>query len=397
MIRAVLFAMGLVTGPFHVGIDFESPPHSVQISLDGEPVADISRPPWQAWIELGDELAPRRLEVVSFDRDGRELDRETRWLNSPEPRLRRDATPVAVLLDRPKETPDEIASWFEVDGSRAEVLDVENPGAELWIVRDPRLMAELETAAARVLADALELPGVTALLDGDTLRSGRERTLEHLESNTSAAFIMNRHRFPTAWRQWRDLLPLEQDTEIYFVSPWGAPVSQVETPRQIFTTTSPVDARANGVLLHLFTTRPLGRWYRLVDAVALAGLEAATGDRRRAVLVLTSDTGKSDLSLHDAPTVRRFLGKLGVPLRVWSFEYGVEASAKPWGPAARPIQAPLTGAAEPLSAAHQDLVATLDRQRIVWIAGRHLLDDVRLSDAARGLRLAHDADPDVAP
>ena len=394
MIRALLLATGLLTGPIQVAVDVDipvgGPPQSIEIYLDSERVAELVEPPWSTWIDLGDELTPRRLEAVSRDASGAVLDRETRWLNLPDFPMGKDATPVVVLLDQPEQEPEGLKDAFRVGGRPATVLSVENPEAELWIVRDPRLMGELEAAASLVIADTIQYPSAAVLIDGEMLRAGPEVALEPLHDSSQFVQAAAAHRFATAWRTWREYLPVDEDTTVRMVSPWGAPVSQVETPRDIFTTTHPMDARKVGVLQNLFETRPLGRWYRMVDAIGIAGLEAASGHGRRAVLVLTSDRGEADLSLYGVEAIRGFLGELGVPLHVWSFEYHATGSDRTWGPGTIQIQAPLEKSARPLVAAHRTLLRSLRSQRVVWIAGRHLPHQIELAPSAHGMQLVRD-------
>ena len=396
MIRALLVATGLLTGPVQVGIVVDSPPHAVEIYLDGKQVAELSDAPWTTWVELGDELAPRRLEAVSRDASGAVVDRRSRWLNLPAFPPGDNATPIVVLLDDPKREPEGLTNAFRIDGEPAAVLSIENPDAELWIVRDPRLMDELETAASLVVAEIIRYGGASVLLDGETLRAGLDAALERLQDSPEFVKAAAAHRFAVAWNAWQTYLPVDEDTTVRMVSPWGAPVSQVETPRDIFTTTQPLDARKVGVLQNLFETRPLGRWYRMADAIGISGVEAASNHGRRAVLVLTSDTGESDLSLYDFKTIRRYLGDLGVPVHVWSFEYESGGSDSYWGPGTSRIQAPLTKTARPLWAAHQALLRTLRRQRIVWIAGHHDPARVELAPAAQGFHLVRDFDAEDA-
>ena len=148
MIQTVLLAAGLLTGSIHVQVQFASLPASIEILLDGQEVAQLTSSPWESWVELGDELKPRKLEVISRDSAGGELDRQVRWLNLSTPTRgnQEDETPVTVVLDHPDQVPPGIGSWFEVDGRDVEVVAVENPGAELWIVRDPRVQRQLEQA-----------------------------------------------------------------------------------------------------------------------------------------------------------------------------------------------------------------------------------------------------------
>ena len=69
---------------------------------------------------------------------------------------------------------------------------------------------------------------------------------------------------------------------------------------------------------------------RVNDAVAVAGLQAANGNRRRAVVLVLAAPWE-DASRWDAPTVNRFLGSLNVPLYVWNLGED-DGIAAPLGP-----------------------------------------------------------------
>lgn len=397
MIEAVLFTLGLVTGPFHVVVALdpsaEAAAHTIEFVLDGEVMAEVTEPPWEARFDLGDELVPHDLVVISRDASGAELDRRVHRLNSGDaPGVEApDATPIAVLLDHRRRVPDGLPDWFEVDGQRAEVVDVTYPETEIWIVRDPKAQLELDRAARLGFAGAMGYGEVPA----DVLRAGRDATFDYLSQD--ANFILrDKHRFQQAWDSWRQLFGFEEGTEIRFVSPWGAPVSKIERPRQIFSATRTVELYETGLLFETYATRPLSSWFRLADAVGIAGLQAA-GDHRRAVVMLTADLEFKDDSLFEPSQIRRLLADLGVPLFVWYIGHDEMDAVSEWGPSR--LAAPSIGSAgavvgEPgggylrhFMSEYQELKRTLARQRIVWLRGRHLPHEVSLNPEAEGVRL----------
>ena len=398
MIEAVLFALGLVTGPFHVVVQFESPSAGIEILLDGEVVAEVAEPPWEASFDLGDELTPHELVVVSRDAAGGELDRVTRWLNVGTNGLdvEHRATPVVVLLDDRRTVPEGLEGWFVVDGQAAEVVDLTYPDAEIWVVRDPKAQLELDRASRLAFAGAMGFGEIPTHI----LRSGPDATFEYLSQD--AHFILHgQHRFHWAWDNWHQLFTFEEGTEFRLVSPWGAPVSQIEKPRLIFGATRPVEMHSSGLLHHAYVTRPLTSWFRLADATGIAGLQAAR-DRRRAVVVLTADPNFPDDSLYGPSQIRSLLAELGVPLFVWYIGHGDPNAVSDWGPAR--FAAPSIGDAgsmegEPggghlraLEFEFTQVARTLDRQRIVWIRGRHLPTEISLRPAAEGVRLVSSVD-----
>jgi hypothetical protein len=98
---------------------------------------------------------------------------------------------------------------------------------------------------------------------------------------------------------------------------------------------------------------------RFADAVAVAGIRAATGAQRRAVVLLLST--KPDTSIHDAKVVQHYLAALGVPFFVWSPTAEPPESAAAWGNVVDVSSTPK------LAAALQHIRRTLAEQRIAWV------------------------------
>jgi hypothetical protein len=113
---------------------------------------------------------------------------------------------------------------------------------------------------------------------------------------------------------------------------------------------------------------------RVNDAVAVAGLQAANGNRRRAVVLVLAEPWE-DASRWDAPTVERFLDSLNVPLYVWELGEG-ERGAVPWS------RSEAIGNYRELARAERELEKDLEQQRIVWLEGTHLPNSIRISDTA---------------
>lgn len=103
---------------------------------------------------------------------------------------------------------------------------------------------------------------------------------------------------------------------------------------------------------------------RTADAVAVAGLLAASADRPRAVVLVTA-AGEDGSALRPE-VVRRYLDDLHVPLRVWvPGGEGATAVAADWGAA---TALPTWGDLEFQVSLLRDLLAA---QRVVWLAGEH--------------------------
>ncbi len=116
---------------------------------------------------------------------------------------------------------------------------------------------------------------------------------------------------------------------------------------------------------------------QLADAVAIAGVEAATGDRRRAVLLIRSGATE-DTSRFSPAEVRGYLRRLGVPLYVWSI--AAESESLPWG------KENDVSTYKRMNQALDDLRKTLKKQVVVWVEGAHLSHQVELTAKAKELR-----------
>ncbi len=117
---------------------------------------------------------------------------------------------------------------------------------------------------------------------------------------------------------------------------------------------------------------------QLADAVAIAGVVAATGDRRRAVLLIRSGAAE-DSSRFSPRIVRSYLQRLGVPLVVWSIAAGDGASPA-WG------EERDVSTYGRMSQALGELRKLLESQVVVWIEGSHLGHQIELTEKAVGLR-----------
>lgn len=105
---------------------------------------------------------------------------------------------------------------------------------------------------------------------------------------------------------------------------------------------------------------------RFSDAVAVAGLQAATSRRPRAVVLITGSRHSDDSRLTPAQA-REYLASIGVPLFVWCISDFEPAG---WEEVRR------IDTSERFRDAVNDLLEEIQRQRIVWIEGDHMLHEV---------------------
>lgn len=425
MIEFVSLLLGLVSGPQVVEVRTAQPVARVEILLDGELAAQAESPPWRFAVDLGDELAPHELAAVARNGAGGELGRAVQRVNLP----RGSAEARWVMENGPDGTP-AFASlvWEHMWGAVPSTVDVRFDGVRLDEV-DPRrfalppyepsevhlLTAELsfpqggraraeavfggrygervesELTALPVVSEGRGPPGrsqvtgrfrsrdrqlrVVAVDHGGpdvvvvrdaTAQRVLARRISQVERSQARLF----HRAP------RDLLPLGDGARVRFVWPSLPAVAdelgrRVEPGQFAAPLRFEFEAERRGLPWLLSHTSPPPVPQRVADAVALAGVLAAGGNRPRAVLLVV-DPATVDRSRYAPAQVRRFLRRLRVPLLVWSVT-GEPVPA--WGAAT-----PVTQWAGIRTAARA-LRRTLDRQAVVWLEGSHLPQQVELTPA----------------
>ncbi len=180
------------------------------------------------------------------------------------------------------------------------------------------------------------------------------------------------------------------------------PVAQPDAPYRIFPISEPFTLEHGGIfdlLTRVNLPADAVASQRLADAVAVAGLHTYAGHRRR-IVVLVLGENPVDASRFRLPAVRRYLSRLRVPLRVWSVREPASDVYRP-GRAQPSEGKPRLAAAElgevveissikQLKAALGDLRQELDAQRIVWVEGHHLPQQIEIASTAAGVRWAGD-------
>ncbi|HEU5251548.1 MAG TPA: hypothetical protein VFW15_16305 [Thermoanaerobaculia bacterium] len=422
--------LGLVMSVQTLGVNVDGPVGAVEYVLDGKPIGRSSSRPWSARIDLGSDLSPHELVARALDREGREIARTRQWLNLPRPRaetaivLERDArgraiaarlstqslfgsrpNSVSVTLDGRPITPGE--------GGRIVLPDYE-PG------RTHLLSAELEFAeGARSRADVVlggdtgeeakseltalpvkvrnrgDLPNLREL-QSCLQENGRPLTVVAVEDGPAQVIVVrdrgNREIREVLGGGARFFLPGESERffgdirldgkdRLRFVWPVAQRFADPVLASDLFGSTT--DYTMSSGSFHWLLTRaymPHGAEsaQRYTDAAAVAGLEAfASSTRRAVVVVLGSGADSSRLSPEQ---VRSYLERLRVPLFVWSL---VETSARPefakWGPVVE------IDSAQQLRKAVRDLKRNLESQYILWIDGKHLPQEISLTEKAAAL------------
>ena len=399
MIKILTLFLGLSTGVLPVDLDVPTSVSSVEVILDGVSVQVVDGPPWSFDLDLGDQLLPHHLTVVGRDAQGDELGRDHRLINldayGHEPvsdlcEAPCEVTSVAVEIDGGPPAVEAMDGWFLARGEPVRVLALHRGPAEVVVVRDPAAQEWLVRMAEIFLKVEAAVP-VPSEWSGAVIALDREAFRERV--NASVKDPQSRHRLVMAWEAWQRFLRLDDETEVRFVSPVAAPASTVEKRRQIFNITSSLDAEESGMLFHLARIRPLEFDLRISDAAALAGLEAHGSRARRAVLLLLTDVSPGR-TRYQPRHVRQYLEALGVPLFVWSFEQPLPE----WG-STQIIDYRNQKTISPaesrdiirrLGDGFEQIRDSLEGQRVVWLEGAHLPQDIKLSPRADGIRLAGD-------
>jgi hypothetical protein len=169
-------------------------------------------------------------------------------------------------------------------------------------------------------------------------------------------------------------------------------ITTTPVPTHLFDGSQAFGWRDGGLLwiLTQISGRPGEGPPRYADAVAVAGLQAAAGNRRRAVVYAVG--AGADASLYEPAVVRRYLDTMRVPLHVWSLVGADHAAVTPWQDAVEVSD--LSGLRRAVAALRRDL----DTQKIVWIEGSWTPAEVRLTAAAPpGLTLVGAAAAPPAP
>ena len=424
MISFASLFVGLVFGIVNVQLVASAGVHRVDLFLDGHRVAELSAP-FAVPIDLGCDPAPHELVAVAYDAQGRPLDRVLQWVNRPRSAAeasfvvepgRGDRGRIAQLTWRSLtgEVPSSISVTFDgqavpvADPSRIEVpshdpRQVHTLRAELDFGGDVRATAEaifggprrieaftemtafaVELEEGRVLPPPEQLAGwfekdgapleVAAVEEGpvDVVIVFEGSALERFQRTYRSSVVPNPSGLPEEF-SYRFLFPVGRMT---------AQPTMVTNVYPISRRLGRVDGATSWIAGRLIDGPAWTRkGQRLADAVAVAALAAAEQERRRAVVLILGPEAE-DGSLLSATEALGFLGKLRVPLHVWSIGMKLSPEAARWGGGRK-----ITNTRQ-LDTAVAELSKLLDRQRIVWVEGTHLPQAVTLAASAAGIRLA---------
>jgi hypothetical protein len=418
MIEFATFFLGLVLGIHRVEVVAAPQVARVDFVLDGKSAAEVRQAPWRTSVDLGPTLAPHELVAIAFDEKGREIGRVRQWLN-----LARPPAEAAIVLmggvngkGRRAHVSWEAAAraaprdWtVTLDGR---VLAVPDPKAfdlppcaadqvhvlrvELDFDQGVSTVAEVVfgagnrdatgselTAALVRLEPGKRMPPVVAL-DG-VFSDGAERlhVVAVEEGPADVLFVVDGSaRFDLDHLQTGGLLnrrgrfALRKQDRLRIVWPDPEERQRPGGPTyQVFPMSGDLTPASGGVLWQLTAVRraPAVARQRLAEAVGVAAVSATARNLRRAV-VLILGSEPDDQSDFEADEARRFLERLGVPLLVWSVApAGTGLRVESWGEIVDVSTLARFGKAV------EQLGSLLERERIVWVEGRHLPQNISVA------------------
>jgi len=435
--------LGLVVGVVPVTVLVEKPVAAIRVELDGRTVGRLAEAPWTLSLDFGAEPLPHELVARALDSEGREIGLARQFVNLPRP-----PAEVEVVLERDDKgravaarfsgqsliasRPARVTATFdgsplaareenrvvlpEYDPEGRHILSVEleySPAVRsrtdvVFGAASASVVSSELTAVAVRLAASAKTPEA-ADLAGAILRGGRPLPVAAVEQGPAIVCVVRGPSVATALKVLgtggrttllrqpdgrrlpqfdRDAtrydMALEKDDRVRFI--WPMPRTLENSPgAQLFDRSRDFPGADGGIgwlLTRVEHPDQRPSTVRLADAAAVAGLEATAAGLRRAVVLVLGDE-KSDGSRNSPAAVRRYLEAIHVPLYVWTLKSpAAQPLAKAWGNVEEVSSAPR------LEQALAGLKADLASQRILWVQGRYLPQEITLSDKAAGLELA---------
>lgn len=400
---------------------------AVAFELDGREVARLAKSPWAGSVDFGTEYAPHELVARAFDAKGRELTLARQWINLP-----RAAAEIEILLERDKRGRATAArlTWASRAGSVPTGTTLTFDGRELVLDGDHRAtLPAYDPSLAHVLTAQADFPrGLHGRADrviggGRTEEAGSELTAIPIRVESgkppSVESLQGRFRkngevlqvvaverapalvlvvrnldehsealrhFPGAYHSgWERTTDLERGDRLRVVWPVASETADGDAVNVVFDASrdfTGMQANFGFALVRVEYVGPSPAPRRFADAVAVAGVSAAANGSRRAVVLALGELDR-DQSVRDAGSVRRYLERIHVPLYVWSLAgQTTEAPAAAWG------QYEDVSTAKGFRRAAGRVLDDLKKQSVVWLEGRHLPQDIVLTESGDGISIA---------
>ncbi len=421
----VTIFLGLVVGPTTVELQPPAATALVRLFLDHQPVAELKGSPWQADVDFGEGLSPHLLVAQAMDRAGTVTAESEQWINLP-------SGPAKAGIELVKADSDQAAlrlRWAHVLGHQPRELrltvggvgvEIEDPAwvalptgdQEIELVRLEVEFPDFSVATADVvlrggelIREDVELTAIPIRHDsadrvGASFRGvsvdGRSPRLLAVERGPAQIIMVvdpavigefgERLDVATLKRRERragrgaafaeEISVLEDQDWVRFVWPMASDGHPNAQSTQLFDYSRDLTRRDGSLVEILRRTSPPHAIHpsdvRLADAVAVAGLLAASRSRRRGVVLVTEVQSPGDLT---APTgdrftaaeARSFLAELRVPLLVWAV--GEDGPSR-WGEVQH-LWSPRS-----VERAISRLRTIVDDQRVAWISGLHLPQEI---------------------
>ncbi|MCP4662317.1 MAG: hypothetical protein GY856_43520 [bacterium] len=437
MIEFVTLFLGLVHGLQSVEVSVGPNVASVEIQLDGQTLGTLRGEPWILKCDFGEELAPHELVAIARDDKDQEVERARQLINLPRARAEarfaleggKDRGPPSARLiyqaldfDRPEEVN------ISFDGRELEWTDLEHielprhdPESIHFLYADVLFSNNVATHAELAFGGffgdevASELTAVMAVpergrvpkpekMEGWFLSHDRPLRVVAVEQEPPIDLLIIREQSKATKRGLENLIRargrmryLERREEEYvrftrrdrarFVFTSAQRRDKTDADVDILPVSLDMSPYSDSSLFHLLTgvffpeeEVPVPQ-QRLADAVAVAGLVAAAGNHRRAVVLVYSGD-MTEVSQLKPEAVSAYLRKLRVPLFVWA----VSSSKKVPLPTAWGNEEDISTIAG-YRVACTRLRKVLDSQVAIWVEGGHLSAGVELSDQAKQLSL----------
>jgi len=411
--------LGLTLSQQKVVVSVIGPAQRVEFQLDGKVVAAVTHAPWAATVDFGRQLLPRRLVARAIDGNGQEVASVEQRVNLP-----RSAAETQIVLERddtgtPRaarlvwqslegEAPKRVELLLDsrsipVDGDlHAKLPAIDNAQTHLLrarLVSRLGVLSDSEIAFGGGLEDATtaELTAVGIRLRDPKQQITAADVQQWLTVRGSPATVVGVEQIPGEVLIVRH--PIETETSF-----------RLDPTRRIAKRRSALSASTAGIaslgahpvarFMWPAVTRtgkadlfPLSRSYefsnadefkrilteigfpgapkelRFADAVAVAGIQALAASRPRAVVLVVGENS-SDASRLEPKQVREYLNAAGVPLYVWLLSGNHERWTE-----AEDISTP-----HGFSNAFEKLQRDLESQRVVWLRGNFLPQEIRVNE-----------------
>ena len=276
------------------------------------------------------------------------------------------ALPVSVLKKGRQPRRRDYDGWFSRDSKALTIVAVEKGQADLVVVRGvgvEKAMEGLEGLSLQGLGGGLatSTPGVSSI------------------NNVSAGVGASEQD------RLRQAVDLDSSLHLRIQLTQATKVAHRYVTMEQFAASPEITSERGGlywVLTQEIALPGLSERQRVSDAVAIAGLRAAAGNRRRAVVLVLSPASVDD-SLYPPGEVRTLLRTLGVPLSVWCISGEEECNLEGWTAGAQ------IASLQDLKRELRRVQSELDRQRIVWVDGELLPQSVDLAPDAGVLWLGN--------